>query len=114
MVWLHSIRSSETPEIRVRGREMWAELERGIPHADDGADGFRLLGVNLDIDGAERIPENLTPTGTDAPVAGSESRVSAMALEIHEMCCMAHHSRDAAGAPLHRHFTHYPPAAEGP
>jgi hypothetical protein len=102
MVWLHSVRASQTPEIRLRGREMWAELERGIPHAYDGAEGFRIVGgMNLNIEGVERIPENLAP-------AGGSNRVAAMASVIHEMSCDAHHLRDTLGAPLHRYFTRHP------
>ena len=29
MVWHNSLRAGSTPEIRVNGREMWAQLERG-------------------------------------------------------------------------------------
>lgn len=62
MVWLHSIRASQTPEIRVRGREMWAELRRGIPYARAVATDFQAyVGMVLKIDGVERIPENLWP-----------------------------------------------------
>jgi hypothetical protein len=88
---------------------MWAELGRGIPHADEGAGSFLLFGVSLDIDGVERVPENLTPTGanTGHQAVGGDDWVAVMAREIHEMCCVAHHSRDTLGTPLHRHFSRY-------
>ncbi len=31
MVWLHSVRALNLPEIRMLGREMWQELARGFP-----------------------------------------------------------------------------------
>jgi hypothetical protein len=102
MVWLHSVRASQTPEIRLRGREMWAELERGIPHSYSDAEGYELVGgVRLNIDGVDRIPENLAP-------AGGRDQAARMAREIHEMCCYTHHLRDTLGAPLHRYFTRHP------
>ena len=60
MVWLHTIRASETPEIRVLGREMWAQLARGIPYAEEAADGiFHVFGIRLNTTGVQRIPTNL-------------------------------------------------------
>ena len=51
----------------MRGREMWAELERGIPYACSAADDFRaVLGMSLNIEGFSRIPQNLAPD-RDAP-----------------------------------------------
>lgn len=38
----------------------------------------------------------------------SNPRVSGMARAIHEMSCIALHSRDTLGTPLHRHFSSYP------
>jgi len=62
MVWLHTIRASETPEIRLLGREMWAQLSRGIPHTEQAADGvFQVFGVFMDTTGIDRVPENLRP-----------------------------------------------------
>jgi hypothetical protein len=61
MVWLHSIRASQTPEIRLRGREMWSVLAGGIPFAEQAAEDLQVMGVHLFIDGFERIPQNLTP-----------------------------------------------------
>ena len=62
MVWLHTLRASDTPELRLLGREMWAQLARGIPHAKDAAEGiFDVFGVRMDTTGVERIPENLGP-----------------------------------------------------
>lgn len=33
MIWLHSTRSLSNLDIRVFGREMWAEISRGFPYA---------------------------------------------------------------------------------
>jgi hypothetical protein len=60
MVWLHSVRASQTPEIRALGREMWSQLARGIPHVEETAHGLVAhLGVRLDPNGYDRMPENL-------------------------------------------------------
>ncbi len=40
MVWLHSMRAVTYPEIRVLGREMWQQLERGFPYASEAFEGF--------------------------------------------------------------------------
>ena len=40
MVWLHSLRAFHFPEVRMLGRQMWAELERGFPHV---VDAFRFI-----------------------------------------------------------------------
>ena len=62
MVWLHSIRASQTAEIRVRGRAMWAQLSRGIPHAVQAASEMSsLTGVIIDVVGVGRVPLNLGP-----------------------------------------------------
>ena len=33
MVWAHTLRAYHFPEVRLLGRQMWGELERGFPHA---------------------------------------------------------------------------------
>jgi hypothetical protein len=32
MVWLHTLRALQFPELRLLGRQMWVELKRGFPH----------------------------------------------------------------------------------
>jgi hypothetical protein len=32
LVWLHTLRALQFPELRLLGRQMWGELERGFPH----------------------------------------------------------------------------------
>jgi hypothetical protein len=33
MVWVHTLRAYHFPEVRLFGRHMWGELQRGFPHA---------------------------------------------------------------------------------
>lgn len=33
MVWVHTLRAFHFPEVRLLGRQMWAELQRGFSHA---------------------------------------------------------------------------------
>jgi hypothetical protein len=35
MVWSYTLRCLNVPELRPLGVEMWAELRRGLPHAED-------------------------------------------------------------------------------
>lgn len=50
MIWLHSVRALNDPELRFLGQEMWDELSRGFPNIEDAFD---------DLDGA--APELLHP-----------------------------------------------------
>lgn len=43
MVWLHSVRALNVPEIRIHGREMWSELSRGFPYVADTLESVRAL-----------------------------------------------------------------------
>jgi hypothetical protein len=63
MVWLHTFRATTIPHLRLKGREMWAQLMRGMPHVDDGATAFQLfVGVQVNLSNAGRIPQNLLPS----------------------------------------------------
>lgn len=59
MVWLHTVRATQTPELRVTGREMWTLLLRGSPHLREGAEMFALYGMQLDRSRAGQVPDNL-------------------------------------------------------
>ena len=62
MVWIHTLRASARPELRLKGREMWGELCRGIPHADSAVSIIaQHHGLHIDAHGAERVPDNLQP-----------------------------------------------------
>ena len=67
MVWLHSVRSLNVPEIRAKGREMWGQLERGFPYVDDA-----LMDVQ-DLIG-EGLPDSISDELTFVP-RGLEPRV---------------------------------------
>jgi hypothetical protein len=43
MVWLHTLRAFSYPELRILGRKMWGELQRGFEYADDGLDQIKAL-----------------------------------------------------------------------
>lgn len=43
MIWLHSVRALNVPELRIIGREMWEELSRGFPYVDDALEHVRAL-----------------------------------------------------------------------
>ena len=47
MVWLHSLTTIFIPEITGLGREMWAELRRGFPHAPPALDNLRILDIAI-------------------------------------------------------------------
>lgn len=62
MVWLFSVRAANIIELRQVGRDMWGQLERGLPFVHQAtADLFRATGFALTIDGCEEIPLGLTP-----------------------------------------------------
>lgn len=70
MIWLHSARSMLTPEIRIKGREMWGELSRGLygvrsvlRHKEN--EGF-LIPDKVHEDGTF-IPEALEPFSHQLP-----------------------------------------------
>ncbi|MGM9401137.1 hypothetical protein ACS0VU_02125 [Aliiroseovarius sp. KMU-71] len=43
MVWLHSVRALNAPEIRYLGKSMWRELCRGYAHFEEAFDLFEKL-----------------------------------------------------------------------
>ena len=65
MIWLHSARAILQPELRLLGRQMWAELVRGIPHVNDARlDLMSLTGQQIDPKyavAAVYVPPPLTP-----------------------------------------------------
>jgi hypothetical protein len=66
MIWLHTLRAANIPELRYSGRRMWKQLLRGAPHVYDGAYCFRLVaGVDLDLRFNGLGPDFLSPDGLD-------------------------------------------------
>jgi hypothetical protein len=65
MVWLHSLRAFRYPEVRLLGRQMWGELERGFLHVFDA---FRFIEETVGqplpsgaIQASQFIPVGLEP-----------------------------------------------------
>lgn len=63
MAWLHSIRAVQSPDLRQLGRDMWAQLARGMPFCEESAASFSLVagGPELDTRGYEQFPDGLSP-----------------------------------------------------
>lgn len=63
MVWLHSIRALQSPDLRQLGRDMWGQLQRGMPYCEEAAEDFQFVpgGGPLNIDGFEEFPDGLSP-----------------------------------------------------
>ena len=62
MIWLHSIRAMEHPELRIYGRQMWVQLERGFLYIEEGAESIKLTtGDDLDISNGNQFPVGLEP-----------------------------------------------------
>lgn len=65
MVWLHSVRAIITPELRLLGRQMWAELARGIDQVNVARLDLMLLTrapISPDVSmAANYIPTPLMP-----------------------------------------------------
>lgn len=64
MTWLHSTRALCNLDIRVFGREMWAQLSRGFPYAPEKLDEMgELLGETLNVteEDLEFVPVGLEP-----------------------------------------------------
>lgn len=67
MIWLHSVRCIQTPELRNLGRQLWAELERGMPLVEFCADDLELMGARLP--GRVRLEAKFIPKGLEPVVA---------------------------------------------
>lgn len=64
MVWLHTIRGAGMGclELRVLGREMWKELERGFPYVEERKFALEeLLGEPVNIEGYQEFPKGFAP-----------------------------------------------------
>jgi hypothetical protein len=65
MIWLHSVRALNVPEIRVLGRDMWRQLSRGFVHLDDAIEDMSaLIGTSLPKnikDEVRFVPRGLEP-----------------------------------------------------
>ena len=65
MVWLHSVRAINAPELRLLGRQMWGELVRGFAFVNEARIGLMVLtGKPVDsayAEAARYIPSPLKP-----------------------------------------------------
>ena len=62
IVWLFTVRAAIEPALRDLGRQLWGQLERGFPKADEAVDGlFRITGLMADITDIGRFPDGFTP-----------------------------------------------------
>lgn len=78
LVWLHTLRASSTPELRLRGRELWSQLTRGAAHIHRGADMAKaILGVDMDLSCRGRVPTNLTTLETEPVPRRGHQQVTA-------------------------------------
>lgn len=62
MVWLHTARVGARLELRPLAREMWRQLERGFPHAQEASRSLvRALFRSIRLDGYDQFPKGLSP-----------------------------------------------------
>lgn len=62
MVWLHTARVGARLELRPLAREMWRQLERGFPHAQEASRSLmRTLFRSIRLDGYDQFPKGLSP-----------------------------------------------------
>ncbi|PMY37356.1 hypothetical protein C1Y35_19940 [Pseudomonas sp. GW456-L14] len=62
MVWLHTSRVGARLELRLLARQMWGQLERGFPHAEEASMALmRMLFRPIRLDGYDQFPKGLSP-----------------------------------------------------
>lgn len=65
MIWLHTLRAIEHPELRVYGRQLWAQLHRGLEHVRSQAQIIEsMTGKQVFIDDQDEFPTGLEPCQT--------------------------------------------------
>lgn len=61
-VWIHTLRATINPNLRVKAREMWGELARGFPHIEEGTRLIEeLMGETLELSKAGTYPDGFIP-----------------------------------------------------
>lgn len=66
-LWLHSVRSIQNPELRLLGRQMWAEISRGYPALPQVLDDMASHGFSFPLDFDRElvfVPRGLEPNIT--------------------------------------------------
>jgi hypothetical protein len=62
LVWLHTVRCGQAPEMRQLGRDLWRELRRGFPHvAGTIKDLNDMKELHPSVEDANEIPTGLEP-----------------------------------------------------
>jgi hypothetical protein len=62
VVWLHTMRAANMPEIHPHGRQLWLGLAQGFPHVESQAGDLSLvLNHQLDIVGYDSVPQGFGP-----------------------------------------------------
>jgi hypothetical protein len=64
MVWLHSLRAFRYPEVRLLGRQMWGELQRGFSHLSE-AFQFMENAVRQPLPAGARQASQFIPVGLE-------------------------------------------------
>lgn len=67
MIWLHSLRALQTPEIRFLGRSMWHELRRGFSELD--VVGPELAAISPKIPGGVAVFARFIPVGLEPEIS---------------------------------------------
>ena len=62
MLWVHTIRAVNNPNLRSTAREMWGEIGRGFPYLEEGAELIEAMTrTTLDMREAGRYPDGFSP-----------------------------------------------------
>ncbi len=62
ILWVHTLRATMNPDLRMKAREMWGELSRGFPYIEYGAGLLEeMTGETLDLRGAGTFPDGFAP-----------------------------------------------------
>ena len=62
-VWVHTLRAAAAPELRVLGRAVWRELQRGFAHVRESTDAAgKVSGERMNISGFDIFPIGFIPS----------------------------------------------------
>jgi hypothetical protein len=61
MLWVHSIRALNVPEIRFLGKEMWREIDRGFPYIEEEIENWNAIS-------GENLPESFAAEARFIPI----------------------------------------------
>jgi hypothetical protein len=69
VIWLHTARAAQFPQVRYLAKEMWRELERGFPLMPSALMHIEENGLCLDVRRGQEFPAGLDPHDRLAPDA---------------------------------------------